>query len=62
MIDVGPAGASPGDTLEYTLAFQVSDFFSFDQLVIADSFSDGQLWHSGFTPTLSVAETASAGD
>src|SRR5581483_1773145 len=33
---------SPGDVLEYTLDFQISDFFAFQNLVIDDTFSDGQ--------------------
>ena len=27
--DTGAAGTSPGDTLEYTIDFQVSDYFAF---------------------------------
>jgi uncharacterized repeat protein (TIGR01451 family)/fimbrial isopeptide formation D2 family protein len=52
--NVGPAGASPGDTLEYTLSFQVSDFFAFNNVVITDTFSDGQRFASGFIPTLQI--------
>ncbi len=47
------AGTSPGDTLEWTLNFQVSDFFTFDSLVIEDVLSDGQSIDPSFTPTLS---------
>jgi hypothetical protein len=32
--DTGTAGPSPGDTLQYSLTFQVSDFFAFDSLVL----------------------------
>ncbi|RME61511.1 MAG: isopeptide-forming domain-containing fimbrial protein, partial [Caldilineae bacterium] len=52
-VDTGAAGATPGDTLEYTLDFQVSDFFAFRSVVITDTFSDGQRWDATFTPTLS---------
>ena len=49
----------PGAILEYTLVFQVSDYFSFDNLVVTDTISDGQhvLPTSGpgfFLPTLQV--------
>ncbi len=53
--DVGAPGASPGDTLRYTLVFQVSDFFTFQNLIVTDTFSDGQ--HINLTPpTLAVTE------
>ncbi|MDX9851906.1 MAG: isopeptide-forming domain-containing fimbrial protein, partial [Anaerolineaceae bacterium] len=45
---------APGKTLEYTLNFQVSDFFVFDDVVITDIISDGQHFDSTFAPTLSV--------
>lgn len=35
-------GLSPGDTLEYTLDFQIADYFSFDTVVISETLSDGQ--------------------
>ena len=39
----GPNGTvAPGDTLEYTIVFQVSDFFAFQSLVVSDVISDGQ--------------------
>jgi fimbrial isopeptide formation D2 family protein len=52
--DTGAAGPTPGDTLEYTLNFQVSDFFAFQGAVITDTISDGQHFDAGFTPTLQV--------
>ena len=42
LIDTGASGYSPGDTLEYTLEIQVSDFFSFQDVVVTDVLSDGQ--------------------
>lgn len=54
--DVGASGLSPGDTLEYTLAFQVSDFFTFGDLVATDTFSDGQQYEASFAPTLSATD------
>ncbi|MGC8988742.1 MAG: isopeptide-forming domain-containing fimbrial protein, partial [Verrucomicrobiia bacterium] len=55
-IDVPPTGFSPGDTLEYTLEFQVSDYFAFTAVRIDDVISDGQRWDTGFTPTMSITE------
>ncbi|MDJ0688388.1 MAG: hypothetical protein QNJ41_07750 [Xenococcaceae cyanobacterium MO_188.B32] len=47
---------SPGDILEYTLEFQVSDYFAFQNIDIIDTFSDGQRFNNSFTPTLTVSE------
>ncbi len=58
--DTGAAGASPGDTVQYTLDVQVSDYFTFGDLEITDVFSDGQHFDSSFTPTLSVTERGTA--
>lgn len=52
--DITPAGLSPYDTLEYTLDFQVSDFFAENGIVLTDVISDGLRFDSGFTPTLSI--------
>ncbi len=54
--NVGHVGPTPGDTLEYTLNIQVSDYFEFSNLVIDDTFSDGQLFDTTFTPTYSFSE------
>jgi fimbrial isopeptide formation D2 family protein/uncharacterized repeat protein (TIGR01451 family) len=49
---------APGHTLRHTLIYDVSDYFSFDDLKITDSISDGQTYVSG---SLSVTvEEASA--
>ena len=55
-VDTGAPGPSPGDVLEYTLSFQVSDYFAFRDLVATDVFSDGQRFDASFTPTLGVTE------
>ena len=52
--DTGVTGPTPGDTLEYTLSFQVSDFFAFQGVVITDTISDGQHLDASFAPILSV--------
>ncbi|MEM9409517.1 MAG: isopeptide-forming domain-containing fimbrial protein [Planctomycetota bacterium] len=54
--DVGGAGATPGDTLEYTLQIQISDFFEFSNVIIDDTFSDGQLFDGTFGPTFAISE------
>ncbi|NWF80084.1 MAG: isopeptide-forming domain-containing fimbrial protein, partial [Chloroflexi bacterium] len=52
--DVGATGPTPGDTLEYVIELQVSDFFAFNGVTLNDVFSDGQRFAPGFTPTLQV--------
>lgn len=54
--DLGPTGASPGDTIEYTLNFQISDYFAVQDIILKDVFSDGQLWDASFTPTMTITE------
>lgn len=51
--DTGTAGATPGDTVEFTLQFQVSDYFAFQNLVVTDVFSDGLSFVAG-SATLQV--------
>ena len=52
--DTGAAGPTPGDTLEYTVEVQISDFFAFNQVTLADVLSDGQRFDPSFPPTLQV--------
>jgi uncharacterized repeat protein (TIGR01451 family)/fimbrial isopeptide formation D2 family protein len=52
--NVTDASNSPGDVLEYTLDFQISDYFAFNGVVISDTFSDGQNFLAGYIPTLQV--------
>lgn len=54
--DQNVTGFSPGDTIEYTLDIQVSDFFTFGDLVITDTLGDGLELDTGFTPTFTVVE------
>lgn len=58
VVDTGAAGPTPGDTLEYTLGFEISDFFTFGDLLLTDVFSDGQRFDITFTPTFSVTDRA----
>ena len=53
--DVGTASYSVGDTLEYTIQFQVSDYFAFQNVTLDDRFSDGQHYDASFPPTLTVS-------
>lgn len=60
--DVGTIGATPGDTLTYSMQIQISDYFAFGRnilengsLVITDTVSDGQTFIDGSgTMTLTV--------
>jgi len=47
---------NPGDVLRYTLNFQVSDYFAFDEINITDVLSDGQhlLLGDSYDPQLSI--------
>jgi len=51
---VGGGIPAPGKTLEYTLNFQISDYFAFEDVVISDIISDGQHFDPTFVPTLLV--------
>ena len=48
-----PGSVRPGDVLAYTVRFQVSDFFAFQNVLATDVFSDGQHYDATFLPTLS---------
>lgn len=43
----GGQTAKPGDTLTHTLIYDVSDYFSFDDLHLTDTISDGQTYVDG---------------
>ncbi len=51
---VGGGNPAPGKYLEYTLDFQVSDFFAFQNVVVTDVISDGQHFDPAFVPTLQI--------
>ena len=51
---VGGGGPAPGRYLEYTLDFQISDFFAFNNIVVTDVISDGQRFDPTFVPTLQI--------
>ena len=52
--DTGGVGFTPGDTLEYTLAVQISDYFAFSDFQIDDELGDGLRFDGGFTPRLTL--------
>ncbi|NTV37928.1 MAG: hypothetical protein HGA82_01875, partial [Anaerolineales bacterium] len=47
-------GLSPEDVLVYTLEFQVSDYFAFQDLVLRDILSDGQRVDETYAPRLTI--------
>ena len=47
-----PGAPQSGDLVEYTLNFQVSDFFALGDLTLTDLLSDGQAFDASFTPTI----------
>ena len=56
-VDTGAPGPTPGDVLEYTLNFQVSDFRTIRDLVVDDYLSDGQtLLMSPQAPSLFIRD------
>jgi large repetitive protein len=48
-------GLNPGDTLTYTIDFEISDYFGFQDIVVTDTLGDGQ--HIIGTPTLQLYES-----
>jgi len=50
----GNTNNSPDDVIEYTLNFQISDFFGFEDINLTDTFSDGQRFDSTFVPTIQL--------
>jgi hypothetical protein len=58
--DTPPAGLTPGDTLEYTIVLDVSDFFRLSQLTFTDQLGDGQTFDTSFAPTFAVRENGVA--
>jgi uncharacterized repeat protein (TIGR01451 family)/fimbrial isopeptide formation D2 family protein len=55
-VDTGAPGPSPGDTLEYTLSIQISDYFAFQNVIVTDIMGDGLRRDMTFVPTLQLTE------
>jgi uncharacterized repeat protein (TIGR01451 family)/fimbrial isopeptide formation D2 family protein len=51
-----PGSPRAGDLIEYTLNFQVSDFFALADFDMTDVISDGQEFDATFTPTLTYTQ------
>ncbi len=52
---VGAGAVAAGDTLEWTISVQVSDYFALDTVVVDDLLGDGTRFDAGFAPVLAVA-------
>ncbi len=50
------AGYTPDDTLEYTIDFEISDYFGFQDIFVSDELGDGQHILNSFNPTLEIYE------
>jgi hypothetical protein len=55
-VDNDVPGYSPGDILKYTLEFQISDYFTFGDLVVTDVMTDGQLLDTTTAPAFTVSD------
>ena len=53
---VGGGPVVPGAVLEYTFTFQISDYYTFGDLVIDDIFQDGQRFDFGFGATFQIGD------
>ncbi len=51
-----PGSPRAGDLVEYTLNFQVSDYFALDNFDVSDVISDGQEFDASFTPKLTFTQ------
>jgi fimbrial isopeptide formation D2 family protein/uncharacterized repeat protein (TIGR01451 family) len=56
--DLNSAGLGPGDTIQYAINIQVSDYFDFSGVVLDDLLSDGQAYVAG-SARLEVVEAGS---
>ena len=56
VVDTGPAGLNSGDTIEYKLTIQLSDYFTLGNLSLNDVLSDGQRLDTSFLPTIAVTQ------
>ena len=59
LVDANAPGLGPGDTLEYVIDVQISDYFDMQDLVLRDLLSDGQAYVEG-SARLDVVEAGSA--
>ncbi|MEP5761791.1 MAG: isopeptide-forming domain-containing fimbrial protein [Litoreibacter sp.] len=59
LTDNNAAGASPGDVYEFTLEVQVSDYFTFGDLILTDVLGDGWVYEAGSAEFSTSEETGS---
>ncbi|MCD6424906.1 MAG: hypothetical protein J7L35_05330 [Anaerolineales bacterium] len=61
VINNGPSGYTPEDVIQYSLSFQISDYFGFDNLSLEDILPDGQHYYTDGTyqPSLSITRDGS---
>lgn len=50
--NISSNSTKPGDTLEYKLNFQISDFFAIKDIILTDTLGDGQTFDGNFIPNL----------
>ncbi|RMG82838.1 MAG: isopeptide-forming domain-containing fimbrial protein, partial [Chloroflexi bacterium] len=56
VVNAGNSGVTPNDVIEYTLNFQISDYFTFGDIEINDIISDGQRFDNTFPPTFTISD------
>lgn len=61
VVDNNAPGASPGDEYEFTLNIQVSDYFTFGDLVVEDVLGDGWGYQAGSAAFFVVEEGGNVG-
>jgi uncharacterized repeat protein (TIGR01451 family) len=54
--DTNFPGPTPGDLLQYTLNFQVSDYKTIGEIKIVDQLADGQVFQAGPAPVLTIGD------
>ncbi len=56
--DIGAAGYTPGDRVQFTLDFEISDYFGYGDITIDDLLSDGMHLLNGgsFDPVITITE------
>ena len=52
--DTFTPGLSPGDTLTYSIHFEISDYFGFEDIHVVDILGDGQRLSTTYNPQLTV--------
>jgi|GEM_PF-6889927 len=61
VLDLNAPGLGPGDIVEHTVTFQISDYFAFEDLILEDIYSDGQVFVTDAleAPSLDLSPTFS---